>query len=152
MITVRKFRIEDALEASQLIRKTLTKVNSKFYPTSVIKYMYNEFSPEFLIELSKEREFFIAIENSKIIGTITINHDYIGTVFVNPENHYKGIGTKLMVTIENLAKQRKIKKLRLESSINAVNFYEKLGYKKGEESQSKEYGVIYEMSKVLNYL
>ncbi|TFG27813.1 MAG: GNAT family N-acetyltransferase [Promethearchaeota archaeon] len=149
MITVRKFRDEDALEASNLIRKTLYEVNSKFYPTSVINYMCNEFSPRFLIDLSKEREFFVAIENSKIIGTITIIYDYIGTVFVNPEQHFKGIGTKLMESIENLAKERKIKKLRLESSINAVNFYEKLGYKKGEISQSEEYGITYEMSKVL---
>jgi N-acetylglutamate synthase-like GNAT family acetyltransferase len=149
LITVRKFRDDDALEASDLIRKTLSEVNSKFYPKSVIKYMYNEFSPKFLIELSKEREFFVAIEKSKIIGTITIIKDYIGTVFVNPENLFKGIGTKLMYTIEDLAKQRKIKKLRLQSSINAVGFYEKLGYKKGEQSQSEEYGITYEMSKTL---
>jgi len=149
LIEIRKFKDEDALEASDLIRKTLSEENSKFYPNSVIEYMYNEFSPKFLIELSKEREFFVAIKNSKMIGTITIINDYIGTVFVNPEYHSKGIGTKLMETIENLAKKRKIEKLRLESSINAVDFYEKLGYLKGEKSQSEEYGVTYEMSKAL---
>ena len=149
MISVRKFKDDDALEASDLIRKTLSAVNSKFYPISVIKYMCNEFSPNFLIDLSKEREFFVAIEKSKIIGTITIINDYIGTVFVNPEYHCKGIGTKLMQTIENIAKERKIEKLRLQSSINAVDFYKKLGYKEGEKSQSEEYGVTYEMSKAL---
>ena len=149
MIEIRKFKDKDALEASDLIRKTLSEENSKFYPNSVIEYMYNEFSPQFLIELSKEREFFVAFENSEIIGTITIINDYIGTVFVNPEYHSKGIGTKLMETIENLAKERKIEKLRLQSSINAVDFYEKLGYSKREKSQSEEYGVTYEMSKAL---
>ena len=149
MIEIRKFKDEDALEASDLIRKTLSEENSKFYLNSVIEYMYNEFSPKFLIELSKEREFFVAIENSKMIGTITIINDYIGTVFVNPGYHSKGIGTKLMETIENLAKERKIENLRLNSSINAVDFYEKLGYKKGEQSQSEEYGITYEMSKGL---
>ena len=149
MIEIRKFKDEDALEASDLIRKTLSEENSKFYPNSVIEYMCNEFSPKFLIELSKEREFFVAIENSKIIGTITIIDNYIGTVFVNPDYQSKGIGTKLMETIENLAKERKIEKLRLQSSTNAVDFYEKLGYSKGEKSQSEEYGVTYEMSKAL---
>jgi len=149
LIEIRKFKDKDALEASDLIRKTLSEENSKFYPNSVIEYMYNEFSPQFLIELSKEREFFVAFENSEIIGTITIINDYIGTVFVNPEYHSKGIGTKLMETIENLAKERKIEKLRLQSSINAVDFYEKLGYSKREKSQSEEYGVTYEMSKAL---
>ncbi|MFX1443385.1 MAG: GNAT family N-acetyltransferase [Promethearchaeota archaeon] len=149
MIKIRKFKDEDAIEASYLIRKALSEVNSKYYPKSVIDYMCNEFSPEFLIGLSKEREFFVAFENSKIIGTITILNDYIGTVFVNPEYHSMGIGNKLMEIIENLAKERKIEKLRLNSSINAVNFYEKLGYKKGEQSQSEEYGITYEMSKIL---
>jgi len=149
LIAIRKFKDDDALDASDLIRKTLSKENSKFYPKSVIEYMCNEFSPKFLIELSKEREFFVAIEKSKIIGTITIINDFIGTVFVNPEYHSKGIGTKLMETIENLAKERKIEKLRLQSSINAVDFYEKLGYSKGEKSQSGKYGVTYEMSKAL---
>jgi len=149
LIAIRKFKDEDALEASDLIRKTLSEENSKFYPNSVIEYMHDEFSPKFLIELSKEREFFVAIEKSKIIGTITIINDFIGTVFVNPEYHSKGIGTKLMETIENLAKERKIEKLRLQSSINAVDFYEKLGYAKGEKSQSEEYGDTYEMSKAL---
>ncbi len=149
MTEIRRFKDEDALETSDLIRKTLSEVNSKFYPNSVIEYMCNEFSPKFLIELSKEREFFVAIENSKIIGTITVMNDYIGTAFVNPEYHSKGIGTKLMETIENLAKERKIENVRLQSSINAVDFYEKLGYSKGEKSQSEEYGVTYEMSKAL---
>ena len=137
------------MEVSELIRKTLIEVNSKFYPKSVIEYLCNEFSPKFLIQLSKEREFFLAVEKSKIIGTITIINDYLGTLFVNPDYHGKGIGTKLMEKIENLAKERKIQKLKLKSSINAVDFYEKLGYKKGEQSQSEEYGLTYEMSKAL---
>lgn len=149
LIEIREFKDQDALEASNLIRKTLSEENSKFYPKPVIKFMVGEFTPKFLVELSKEREFFVAIEKSNIIGTITLIKDYIGTVFVNPDYQGKGIGTKLMETIENLAKERKIEKLRLNSSINAVDFYEKLGYKKGEQSQSEEYGITYEMRKVL---
>jgi GNAT superfamily N-acetyltransferase len=149
LVIIRKFKNEDALEASKLIRKTLSEENSKFYPNSVIKYMYDEFSPKFLIELSKERDFFVAVEKSKIIGTITIIDDCIGTVFVDPEYHNKGIGTKLMETIEKLAKDRKIEELRLQSSINAIDFYEKLGYKKGVKSESEEYGVTYKMNKKL---
>jgi GNAT superfamily N-acetyltransferase len=149
MIEIRKFKDKDALAASNLIKRTLFEENSKFYPKSVIEYMCNEFSPEFLIKLSKDRDFLVATEKSKIIGTITIINDYVGTLFVNPAYHNKGIGTKLMEKIENLAKEKKIQKLRLNSSINAVDFYEKLGYKKGVKSQSEEYGLTYDMSKAL---
>ncbi len=149
MIEVRKFKEEDALEVSDLVRKTLSEENSKFYPNSVIEHMCNEFSPKFVVGLSKEREFFVAIEKPKIIGTITFIKDYIGTVFVNPDYHCKSIGTRLMETIENLAKERKIENLKLNSTINTVDFYEKLGYEKGEQSQSEEYGITYEMRKAL---
>ncbi len=149
MLVIRKFEDDDALEASDLIRKTLSEENSKFYPNSVIDYMSNEYSPKFLIELSKEREFFVAVANTKIIGTITIIDDYIGTVFVNPEHHNKGIGTKLMETIENLVREKRIKNLRLESSINAVEFYEKLGYNKKEKKDDRDYGITYIMTKKL---
>jgi N-acetylglutamate synthase-like GNAT family acetyltransferase len=149
LITIRRFRDNDAFETSELIRKTLTEVNSKFYPQSVIEYMYNEFTPEFLIKLSKERDFFVALKNSMIVGTITLEDDYIGTVFVNPKYHSKGLGTKLMDIVENLAKERKMEEIRLQSSINAVDFYEKLGYSKGEKKDSEQYGVTFEMSKLL---
>ncbi len=149
MINIRKFNEKDALGVSNLIRKALLEVNSKFYPQSVIQYMCNEFSPKFLIKLSKERDFSIALTNSKIIGTITLIDDYIGTVFVNPEYHRMGIGTKLMKSTENLAKERNIEILRLQSSINAIDFYEKLGYSKGEKKYSEEYGVTFEMSKAI---
>ena len=149
MIEIREFRDQDALEVSNLIRKTLSEENSKYYPNSVITFMVNEYTPKFLVKLSKVREFFVAIEKSNIIGTVSLFQDYIGTVFINPDYHGKGIGTKLMAKIENLAKERKIEELRLNSSINAVAFYEKLGYKKGEQSQSEEYGVTYEMRKTI---
>jgi len=58
-------------------------------------------------------------------------------------------GSDEILKMEQLAKERKIEKLRLQSSINAVDFYEKLGYKKGVQSQSEQYGITYEMSKAL---
>ena len=54
-----------------------------------------------------------------------------------------------METIENLAREKIIKKLRLQSSINAIDFYEKLGYTKGEKQEDRDYGITYIMIKKL---
>ena len=149
LIDIRKFKENDALKSSNLIRKTLIEINSKHYPDSVINYLVSEFSPEFMLKLSNERDFFVAAINNRIVGTATLLNDYIGTVFVDPEVQGRGIGSKLMETLENLAIQRKVKALKLHSSISAINFYEKLGYLKGKKNVNEEYGITYEMIKLI---
>jgi GNAT superfamily N-acetyltransferase len=147
MILIRVFEKKDAEIVSHLIRKTLNEINSKFYPQSVIQFMSNEYSPQFLIKISQERDFLVAILDDKIVGSATLFNDYIGTVFVHPEYQGKGIGTSLMQHIERLAKRKKINTLQLEASINSVNFYTKLGYIRGKTNYHENYGCTYEMKK-----
>ena len=149
MITVRKFKDDDGLEASDLIRKVLLELNSRDYPESVIQFLYNEFSPESIIKLSKDRLFLVAEEKGKIIGTITFTDNYIATVFVNPKEHGRGIGKKLMYTVEDIARKRKLKWIKLDASITAVEFYKKLGYSMEEKRDDKDYGITYIMTKKL---
>jgi GNAT superfamily N-acetyltransferase len=149
MISVRKFNENDAKSVSNLIRKDLIEINSKDYPQSVIKYMYNEYSPSFLIKVSKEREFLVATISNKIVGSITLFNDYIGTLFVHPKYQKRGIGTLLMQNIETIARKKNISSLKLNSSVNAVDFYINLEYSKGKVNFDENYGITYNMSKNL---
>jgi GNAT superfamily N-acetyltransferase len=149
MILIRSFEEKDAEAVSHLIRKTLNEVNSRVYPPSVIQFMSNEYSPLFLIKIAQERDFLVALLDNKIVGSATLFNDYIATVFVHPDYQGKGIGTFLMQHIERIAKRKKIETLQLEASINAVNFYTKLGYIKGKTNYHENYGSTYEMKKSL---
>ncbi len=67
-------------------------------------------------------------------------------MFVEPELHGRGIGLELLNVIENHAKKH-IAKFTLESSLNAVKFYEKSGYTAIETKDHGPFGYVELMSK-----
>jgi N-acetylglutamate synthase-like GNAT family acetyltransferase len=146
---IRKFKKEDARKVSDLIRKCLREVNSKDYSKKVIDFMISHFSPKTIIANSEKRKIFVAVEKEKIIGTASIHDDVILTVFVNPKIHGKGIGRKLMMKVENEAKKNGFKSVKLPSSITAIDFYKKLGYKKVKEKFEENFGKTIIMKKLL---
>lgn len=149
MMTFRKFELKDAKEISLLIRQALKLVNSKDYPEDNIKFMVDYFSPETVIELAQKRYMLIALNNTKIVGTGSLAGDTIYTVFVDPKEQGKGIGKKIMGKLEKLAKERQIRFLKVPSSITALKFYLKLGFKKEKEEMLPRSGLIIHMSKAL---
>lgn len=88
---------------------------------------------------------FIAEENGKVIGMIqgSIRENYasVGLLFVDNNYHRKGIGTELMKIIENKFK-KEIDLVKLYSSIFALDFYQKIGYRKTTGLRSKN-GIVY---------
>ena len=144
---IRKFRPEDAKRVSYLISKTLWEANSKDYSQRVIKNVENKYKPSKIIEYSKNRKIFVAEENGKILGTISLENDTILSAFVNPRYQCRGIGKKLIEHIEKIAKRKGIKKLKVPSITTAVGFYRKMGYKKVKSYPGYVYGKIIMMSK-----
>lgn len=127
MMKIRKFKKEDAKQISILIRKTIKKFmvkNSKSY-----YFWYYYYSPERLTRLSRIREIYVAEEDKKIIGTSSVNRNYLLGVYVDPKQHGKDIGTKLVKKIEKVTKKKGYKKIKTFSAVGAVKFYEKLGYR-----------------------
>ena len=148
-IRIRKFKREDARKVSYLIRKTLIEVNIKDYPQNVIQFMYENYSPRRIIEKSSNRLMYVAVEDERILGTVSLKDNLILALFVNPKFHGRGIGTKLMNHIESVARKRGYKIVSLPSSVTAYEFYKKLGYKKVRDEYSPQYGQAVIMEKSL---
>jgi len=111
--------------------------------------MHKHFTPATLVQYSKERNVFVAVENEKILGTASLKEDDISTVFVNPNIHGKGIGSKLMDKVEDLAKRNGYKTVKLSSSLTSFEFYKRRGYKKVKMLHSENFGDTIEMKKKL---
>ncbi|UCD04334.1 MAG: GNAT family N-acetyltransferase [Candidatus Woesearchaeota archaeon] len=139
-LEIRKFKEEDAEDFCNLVKRNLNEVNSKDYPEEVIRFMCNLFSPEKTIEVSKKKSIYVAIKNNRMAGTDTIDKNEILVVFVNPDLHGKGTGTKIMKHLEDIAKKNGYESVKLYSSITAYEFYKKLGYKKLKEVYRKGFG------------
>ena len=150
MLEIRPFRPEDAGSAADLIRVTLREVNRKDYPPKIINYMCSVYTPEKMVELNAKRILLVAVDSGQVIGTTTLEGDYVGSVFVHPAWHRKGVGKGLMDSIEIIARKKGILSIQLGASITAVEFYLKLGYTQGAKTYSEEYGTTIHMTKNLS--
>ncbi|MBD5097650.1 MAG: GNAT family N-acetyltransferase [Lachnospiraceae bacterium] len=78
-------------------------------------------------------------ENNTIIGSVRAYHDndtvYIGKLMVHPEKQGQGIGTQLLVAIENEYPQQRYELFTSSKSKKNIELYEKLGYKIFSEKQ-----------------
>lgn len=144
---IRPFHFKDAKEISSIIQKTLFETNSRYYQKSVLNYLSNEYSPDNLIKMAEKKELFVAIDNGIIIGVAAVEDNDISTVFILPEYQNQGIGKKLMKKVEDVAKNNGFREVKLNASINALEFYKKIGYKKGKRVEKENLGVTYEMIK-----
>lgn len=148
---IREIKIEDVEEVTSFVRRCIKEVNSKVYPAEVINYIHNYYSPEFLKSIINKKHIIVYEENSKVFGTASINLEerYISSVFVDPDHHHKGIGTQLMNAIEDYAKDKRLKKVYLNASLNAENFYKDRGYKKIKKMKNPNFGLTIKMRKKL---
>lgn len=146
---IRKFKKEDAIKVSNIIRRCFREVNSKDYSKKVITNLCNFFTPSLLIKNLEDRTIFVAVENDKIIGTASLKENIVMTVFINPDIHSKGVGSKLMDEVEGLAKENGYKSVIVPSGLTSFEFYKKRGYKKVKIIHSQEHGDTIEMEKSL---
>ncbi len=149
MFEIRPFRPEDAGPTAAMIRLTLREVNSKDYPAKIINHMCSLYTPEKMVEVAQKRAFLVAVEENQVIGTATLEGDYVGSVFVHPAWHHQGVGKHLMHNVETIARKNGIRQIQLGASITAVGFYVKLGYAQGPKVYSEEYGTTFHMTKNL---
>lgn len=148
-IDIRVFEPDDAQQVAALIRKALREVNSADYPPEVITSLCDYFVPETLCELTLRREVLVAMVDGVIVGTASIEESVVYTVFVHPQYHGRGIGTRLMKEIEGLAVAHGHSVVRTPASVSAVGFYTKLGYREIERIQTEDSGLNVIMEKRL---
>ncbi len=134
----RKFRKEDIRQIAKIRNDVFSKYNRKeYFKKDAIEWYLNltslDKSDEELLEafyISDKTIFYVAEDNKKIIGYIKGNKNKIGNLFVLGSSHKKGIGKKLVELLEKEARKQNSKEIRIRSSIYAVPFYQRIGYKK----------------------
>lgn len=91
-----------------------------------------------------------AVDENNIIGSVRAYYDndtdtvYIGKLMVLPEKQGQGIGTQLLVAIENEYPQQRYELFTSSKSKKNIELYEKSGYKIFREKQiSDELKFVY---------
>ena len=146
-IITRAFQTEDAAEVSALITKTLRITNSKDYSPEYIEKDVAQFTPEKVIERASWTHFYVFCDGERIVGCGAIG-PYWGSetesslfnIFVLPEYQGKGVGRKIIETLEADEYALRAKRIEIPASITACAFYRKMGYdyKKGIDTVDSE--------------
>jgi len=126
---IRQFVPEDAVSVSQLIIHNLQLVNIRDYSIEAIDALMPFFTPDRIIDESKYQYMIVCVIKNDLVGTASLDNDRVRNVFVDVDQHMKGIGRVLMSDIETFARRKNKKSIYLHSSLLAEGFYRKLGYK-----------------------
>ena len=132
---IRLFKIEDALETAQVIAETLRVSNSQDYSSEYIEANIASHSAEVLIARANEGHVYVVCDNSRIVGCGAIagywgslTESILLTIFVLPDYQGKGIGRRIIETLEQDEYFLRAKRVEIPASITAVEFYKKMGY------------------------
>ena len=151
---IRRFTNSDAAETSAMISKTIMICNIKDYTPELMEECIKGQSPDSIIQRAGWTHFYVAEDEGRIIGCGAIgpfwgkeDESSLFTIFVDPDMQRKGIGRRIIETLEQDEFFLRAKRIEIPSSITAVNFYKKFGYdhKKGFEKPDEE--MIYRLEK-----
>lgn len=153
---VRRFEDADAEEVSLLVAKTLREVNSKDYSKEYIEANVISHSAEVLIERAEDSHMYVVCDGDKIIGCGAIagywgstTESILLTIFVLPEYQKRGVGKKIIATLEADEYFTRAKRIEIPASITAVDFYMHMGYGyKGGVKQFDEEEQVYRLEKI----
>lgn len=132
---IRKLKQEDAQTLSEMIVITLRTTNAKDYSEAYLEDLIRRMQPDSLLESAAGRHFYVVEEDGRIVGSGAVgpyhskkDESCLYTVFVHPDFQGKGVGRRIMATLERDDYFRRAKRVEVPASLTAVRFYLKLGY------------------------
>lgn len=122
---------EDFDVVKSITTETITSIYPKYYPKGAVDFFLSHHSDENIKNDIASGIVYILIDEGKTVGTVTINKNDIGRLFVLPEYQKKGYGKALMDFSEKII-SAKYNEICLSASLPAKQIYLKRGYKESE--------------------
>ena len=133
---IRRIEPGDENWVSNLIRKTISISNIKDYPKELMDALIAVETPEHILERASWTHFYVVIDEDEIIGCGAIgpyggkeDESSLFTIFVLPDYQGKGVGRRIVETLENDEYGLRAHRIEIPASITGVPFYLKMGYK-----------------------
>ena len=134
-IHIRRFQPGDAEEVSALIIRTLRTVSIRDYSSEYIEDLVQTMQPEDVLKRAEWTHFYVAACDGRIVGSgaigpywDSVKESCLFTFFVLPEYQEKGIGRRIMGSMERDEFFLRAERIEIPASVTAVPFYLKMGY------------------------
>ena len=131
----RRFEEKDAEAVSQLIRTTIEISNRKDYPGELMDELIRSETPEHVLGRAAWTHMYVIQDGEKIVGCGAIgpywgkeDESSLFTIFVLPEYQGRGVGRKIMETLEADEYFLRARRIEIPASITGVPFYLRMGY------------------------
>lgn len=151
---IRKFRLSDAAELARLHRGTIRSINVLDYPPKQIAVWSGRVSARRFRESAKNIIRYVAIKDNKIVGFGDFEKKGEMTgLYVHKDYQNKGVGQRLLKMLERQALKIGMKEFKLSSTITALDFYKRQGYKvirKSIHPIRNQRLIVYKMKKRLS--
>jgi GNAT superfamily N-acetyltransferase len=145
MITIRRYLEADAQSVGQLIADTYGAFNLSFASPAERGRFLGPFqharSPErahqeAIARVIRSEMVFVAEEDGEILGVLRGRKERLGSLFVRGDRHRQGIGRRLVERFEQECLAQGVTVIRVASTLYAIPFYSKMGYKRSTGMRS----------------
>lgn len=152
---IRRYQEGEGREIWALFYDTVHKVNSKDYSTrQIMAWAPLRSAATAWNERLKQKCPIVAVHEGRIVGFAELeNNGHIDYFYCAHDFQRKGVGTALLSTIEEEAKQLGVRELFTEASITAVEFFKSRGFEVSRKQIVEHNGekfTNYAMFKIIN--
>ena len=151
---LRRFEETDAKDVSALIIRTLMISNTKDYSLESMTELAARQQPEHILERAGRTHFYVAVEDGRIVGCGGISpvgeaedECSLLNIFVLPEFQGRGIGRRIVETLEEDVYARQKSRIGLSASVTGLAFYQRLSYDFRDGCTQPDETMLYKMVK-----
>lgn len=141
---------QDCEAVSKMVQETCMESFKLFYPKSWIDYTISRQTPERFWQKAQSMHFYIAKKGAQIVGCGAISPYFdkkdecvIVSFYVASKYQRKGIGKKILAHLLQDEIAERSKRIEVASSLNAVPFYIKNGFKHKNEEMTFDHGSLH---------
>jgi putative acetyltransferase len=144
-LNIREYKPSDTKMIMKLFYDTVHKINIRDYTQEQVNaWAVETMDYEFWQKRLEAKLPYVVEHNGEIVGFGELDPDgHIDCFYCHSQYQRKGIGSKLLMHIENMAKSRKNKRLYAEVSITAKPFFQNHGFTIVKEQQVERRGVLF---------
>ena len=131
MLVIRRAKQEDKKSMWNVQVNSIKEICKSHYTQNELQAWLGLLKPERYKETIESKAVFVAIDGDDVVGFGQLDQEngHIEDLYVRPDHAKRGVGMKILLTLEDVAQKSGSLLLHGNSTLNAIRFYEKAGYR-----------------------
>jgi ribosomal protein S18 acetylase RimI-like enzyme len=131
MLVIRRAKQEDKKSMWNVQVNSIKEICKSHYTQNELRAWLGLLKPGRYKETIESKAVFVAIDGDAIVGFGQLDQEngHIEDLYVRPDHAKRGVGMKILLALEDVAKKSGSLLLHGNSTLNAIRFYEKAGYR-----------------------